>query len=98
MRRAEWLTTTAASPHTAKRVISTFPAVLDKETDAEAVDGGSVLVDPSKDASLQDLFIIPIRKPLVPGAGSSSHSVAQCNICFIETPAKFMSCRRYTLV
>lgn len=26
-----------------------------------------MLVDPSKDASLQDLFIIPIRKPLVPG-------------------------------
>lgn len=26
-------------------------------------------MDPSKDASLQDLFIIPIRKPLVPGEG-----------------------------
>lgn len=26
------------------------------------------IVDPAKDASLQDLFVIPIKKPLIPGA------------------------------
>lgn len=67
VRRAEWLTTPAANPHTFRRAISCFPVALDKESDSEAAEAGSVLVDPSKDASLQDLFIIPIRKPLIPG-------------------------------
>lgn len=72
VRPAEWLTTTAANPRTAARVISTCHSVLDKEPDTETGDGGSVLVDPSKDASLQDLFIIPIRKPLVPGVAKNT--------------------------
>eukprot|EP00892_Ulva_mutabilis_P006912 jgi/Ulvmu1/4593/UM002_0322.1 len=67
VRPPEWLTTTAANTCPAARLISTCAVSLDKESDGESGEGGSVLVDPSKDASLQDLFIIPIRKPLVPG-------------------------------
>lgn len=32
------------------------------------------IVDPAKDASLHDLFVIPIKKPLIPGASVEAYS------------------------
>jgi hypothetical protein len=43
-------------------------------TSASGGDSPAQIVDPSKDASLQDLFVIPIKKPLIPGASLQDDS------------------------
>jgi hypothetical protein len=42
--------------------------VPDKE--GSSMGGDTHLVDPLKDGTLQDLFVIPVKKPLIPGAST----------------------------
>lgn len=54
--------------------------------------GPAQIVDPAKDASLQDLFVIPIKKPLIPGAALTYR------LCCCFTPSWWLTRSHHSLI